>query len=993
MTLPIRLALAAACLLLVTTAATAQRSSILPVPSPARDGGVAESNAGFPDGFVNEPIASFVNATGVTFSETGRVFVWEKAGVVYMAPTADDDLVPLLDISEEVGNWGDHGLVAFALDPDFESNGHIYLYYAVDYHHLMNFGTPAYDPAVDEDYVDTMARVTRYTANPVTGFTTIVPGTRQVLLGESVGTGVPLCSDSHGVGAMHFGTDGTLLLSAGDGHAGTASATCLEDGIITPKEDIFQYRAQLVDSLSGKLLRIDPTTGDGVPSNPFYDPSEPRAARSRVYALGLRQPFRFQVRPGTGSSDPAAGDPGTVYVSDVGQSKWEEIDVVDEAGLNFGWPIWEGLKVNLGNEVFLNPNMDAPNPLFGMFIPGFGPCEKEFFDIQDLIVESTLNTPMWVNPCDPTQPVVSSEPLHVHEPPVIEWSHQTDLARVPIYDASGDLDVIEIGVAGSPVAGESFAGACASENLWYTGSAYPPEYRDRVYFADFARGWIRTLEFDAADTLLSVELFADPVGRVVSMAYNPADEMIYDLTLSDTGISTLNRLRHVGDDAPPVVKLDAPGKTWGPSPLTLTFDGSASTDPEGFALSYDWDFGDGTPRSREPVTTHTFPSTDVSSEGSFIARIFELDPPTTMTTTSNTDPDVMRDGDIPPKGTANPSRQFDTFHHDGTLVPDKGDFDWIGYEFSAPQQFVKLVFQEGMTFGGLGGWWNEIVVQVRQSGQWIDVTEPNTSNPAYPGEFFPSFEQFEFVFEPTVGDAIRLYGKPGGSFKFVTIGELRVLALDDPAVVEPTNYTVTLDVSDELGSASTDDTTVFVDNSPPSVDIMSPQQFTPYSSSSPQLFTLRATIADAEAVPGQLACEWQVSLHHNDHVHPGAPDTDCVTQALLATDACNGELHFQSVRLTVTDPQGLSRTRFVYLPPDCDLNLNGIDDALDIANGTSLDANSDGVPDEVEVDCDGNGLSDFHEIFFGTTRDRNGNGVPDVCDPLGFELRGNLIDK
>ena len=114
---------------------------------------------------------------------------------------------------------------------------------------------------------------------------------RRVLLGETKTAGFPILYQSHGVGSLMFGTDGTLLASCGDGASyssndiGSAPETyyaqALSDGILKPKENVGAYRAQLVDSLSGKIVRIDPATGDGIPSNPFYDPANPRAARSR----------------------------------------------------------------------------------------------------------------------------------------------------------------------------------------------------------------------------------------------------------------------------------------------------------------------------------------------------------------------------------------------------------------------------------------------------------------------------------------------------------------------------------------------------------------------------------------------------------------------------------------------------------------------------------------------------------------------------------------
>lgn len=78
---------------------------------------------------------------------------------------------------------------------------------------------------------------------------------------------------------------------------------------------------------------MDPATGDGLASNPFFDESDPRTARSRTYALGLRNPFRFSIRPGTGNSNPASGDPGVIYAGDVGWNLFEELHVIGEAGM------------------------------------------------------------------------------------------------------------------------------------------------------------------------------------------------------------------------------------------------------------------------------------------------------------------------------------------------------------------------------------------------------------------------------------------------------------------------------------------------------------------------------------------------------------------------------------------------------------------------------------------------------------------------------------
>ena len=96
-------------------------------------------------------------------------------------------------------------------------------------------------------------------------------------------------------------------------------------------------RAQNIDQYPGKILRIT-TSGAGVPSNPFWN-GEPNAIRSKVWAYGLRNPFRMALRPGT----------NIPYVGDVGWDAFEEIDVAT-AGANFGWPCYEGTGRQPGYE-------------------------------------------------------------------------------------------------------------------------------------------------------------------------------------------------------------------------------------------------------------------------------------------------------------------------------------------------------------------------------------------------------------------------------------------------------------------------------------------------------------------------------------------------------------------------------------------------------------------------------------------------------------------
>jgi glucose/arabinose dehydrogenase len=124
-------------------------------------------------------------------------------------------------------------------------------------------------------------------------------------------------SQSHTIGSVRFGSDGKLYVSNGD-------------GISFNRVDERAVRVQDIDNLSGKLLRIDPLTGEGLSDNPFYN-GDPDSNRSKVYQYGLRNPFRFTIDPRN----------NRLYVGDVGWTKWEEINS-SLPGANFGWPYYEG---------------------------------------------------------------------------------------------------------------------------------------------------------------------------------------------------------------------------------------------------------------------------------------------------------------------------------------------------------------------------------------------------------------------------------------------------------------------------------------------------------------------------------------------------------------------------------------------------------------------------------------------------------------------------
>ncbi|MEM7309634.1 MAG: PQQ-dependent sugar dehydrogenase [Planctomycetota bacterium] len=936
------------------------------LPEPCGNGG---SLAELPPGFTDVAVSSdWEQPVGLVFDAGGRMYVWDKGGRVWIVQDGYKLPWPLIDLSEEVGNWESHGLKGFALDPDFLNNGYLYLFYCVDKHHLLYAGTPLYDPAEDQFWENTIGRLVRYTANAADGFLTVDPESRKVLLGETASDGLPICG-IHGCGTLLFFEDGSLAVSTGEGNNnGYGSSSCVADGILAPKEEIANHRAQLLDSLSGKVLRLDPATGAGLPGNPWFNPALPMATPSRVWALGLRNPFRMTLRPGSAGL-------GTLFIGDVGGFVWEELNVC-RGGENFGWPLWQGLAPELDTLAAPVANLDAPNPLFGLL-----ECQQPFFYFQDLVVEDSLHPASWPNPCLPKIQVQDPVPTFVHARPALAWKHFADLALVPTFDAQGDAATEPLGSPASPVAGEPFPGNCSIGGAWYTGGSYPAQYHGTYFHADHGEQWIKNLIFDAADNLLEVRNFAPTVGAVVDLTVHPLTGDLYYVDVYAPGDFSVRRISYSTDNLPPEAVISA-SPLYGPAPLTVQLDAGGSTDPEGRALSFEWTFSDGTPSSSQAALSHAFPTQDVSPSSELIARLFELDPPAPMGF-GNPDAELLRDGFYPPLASVVSYLQFDTTHVDPlTAKPDKGPLDWLGYELSGARELRGLVFQEGFRYPGQeGGWFETIDVQVRGAGTgvWTPVTGLAFA-PPYPTSFAggPSFETYEIRFDPVVGDGVRVIGAPGGTFEFVGSAELRALATGSVAV--PRNYTATLLVTDDFGNVDCASVTVSVNNSPPAVQVLSPVHGSAVDVSDIVTLPYEAVSSDAEHATSELSCVWQTTLVHDNHFHPEPPDTSCSTSGTFVGHGSDpGDVLYWTIELTVSDPLGLATTETVglYFADDC--NFNGVSDALEIAAGTSLDLNDNGRPDECETDCNANGVHDLFDLVFGTSADADEDGVPDEC--------------
>ncbi|MGI4883622.1 MAG: PQQ-dependent sugar dehydrogenase [Janthinobacterium lividum] len=249
--------------------------------------GLRAAGQTFPAGFSAALVATGIqNPTALAFAPDGRIFTCQQTGELRVVKNGSLLAAPFVSLS--VNSDGERGLIGIALDPNFSSNHYVYLYYTL--------ASGANN------------RISRFTA----AGDVAAAGSETLVLNLD-----PLSSaTNHNGGAMHFGKDGKLYVAVG--------------------ENANRVNAQNLDSYMGKLLRINP---DGsVPSgNPFVG-SGLSAQRQRIWSYGLRNPFTFSVQPGTGS----------IFVNNVGESSWEEIDDASAGGRNFGWPASEGYAVNPG---------------------------------------------------------------------------------------------------------------------------------------------------------------------------------------------------------------------------------------------------------------------------------------------------------------------------------------------------------------------------------------------------------------------------------------------------------------------------------------------------------------------------------------------------------------------------------------------------------------------------------------------------------------------
>ncbi|MBZ6088464.1 PQQ-dependent sugar dehydrogenase [Streptomyces olivaceus] len=326
-------------------------------------------------------VASATNPTAGAAGPGGTVWIAERAGTVRVL--SDGGLgEPVLDISDETTTDGERGLLGLAFDPDL---AHLYISFT-DLE-----GTSTIDEFAVQD--GTVQQDTR----------------RTVLTQEQPET-------NHNGGDIKFGPDGYLYVAFGDGGGGGDP-----DG-----------NGQKLDTLLGKLLRIDPQGGDpyAIPEdNPFAgDPD----ARGEIWSYGLRNPWRF-------SFDAGSGD---LLIGDVGQSEWEEIDWApadSKGGENYGWSQMEGTHPFRGGT---EPDNHVP-PVHEYDRTGLGCSVTGGYVYRGDTVEDLVGQYVYSDYCDGTLrsleiengAVTAENDLGVNGGEVVSFAQ----------DADGELYVLAIG--------------------------------------------------------------------------------------------------------------------------------------------------------------------------------------------------------------------------------------------------------------------------------------------------------------------------------------------------------------------------------------------------------------------------------------------------------------------------------------------------------------------------------------------------------------------
>ncbi|MBI3263422.1 MAG: PQQ-dependent sugar dehydrogenase [Acidobacteria bacterium] len=280
-------------------------------------GAEAAGGTTLPPGFSETVVTSdLFLPTGFTFTPDRRILILEKGGVIKVVHGGTTTVAGSIAVSAQ---YDETGLLGITVDPDFASNGYIYVYYTT---------SPASYQPPGHSYRFAWNRVSRFTmsGNSVSSDSEMV--ILDDIFADTEDAANPITrhgdphTGHHNGGCVLFGPDGKLYISVGDAANGE--------------------NAQNLAVLNGKILRLNPD-GSVPGDNPFV---QTPGARPEIWCLGLRNPWRFTFDA-----------LGRMFIGDVGLDQFEEINL-GGPGLNFGWPFYEGTA---NDPRYIDPIYAYPN--------------------------------------------------------------------------------------------------------------------------------------------------------------------------------------------------------------------------------------------------------------------------------------------------------------------------------------------------------------------------------------------------------------------------------------------------------------------------------------------------------------------------------------------------------------------------------------------------------------------------------------------------------
>lgn len=498
-----------------------------------------------------------VDPMAMDIAADGRVFYAQRGGALKVFKPSSQQTVTSGQLDVYTG--GEDGLVGLVLDPGFATNNWIYLYWS---------------PRTSTTDVNRLSRFT-------------VVGDTLDLASERILLSVPAYRDrtyaepGHTGGYLAFGPGGNLYLSTGDDVAPNLSTHWQGYAPLDwrPGQSMLDSArtAGNTNDLRGKILRIHPETNGTytVPSGNLFAPGT-ALTKPEIYAMGFRNPFRFEVDQQTGWLNLADYGPDRgLPTTNRGPEGLVELNVIKQAG-NFGWPFCHG-----NNQAYApyNPDTGVVGAKFNCNAP---------------VNDSPNNTGLRVLP-----PLVQ---------PQIWYG----------YGASPTFP--EMGSGGSaPMGGPVYRYNAASPS----NTKFPGYYNGVHFFYEWSRNYIKEIHFDASGNLVKINPFMPGGGFIKPMAmrFGP-DGSLYVLEWGSefgggNNDSGLYRIDYVRGGRAPVAKASA-SPTNGLAPLTVQFSSAGSLDPDpGDIISYAWDFdSNGTVDSTAPN-----PSRVYSTNGNYTAKL------------------------------------------------------------------------------------------------------------------------------------------------------------------------------------------------------------------------------------------------------------------------------------------------------------------------------------------------------------------------------------